>query len=129
MDYKEIFLKSYEYMDVDLIDGDCGKLCGYHCCRSRHENGKVLGIYFLPFEYENMQKGKGLIDESHLEIHTKIAYNLPVGIKKLYYGYCKDNKNCIRDIRPIQCRTFPFVPHLEEGSLAVTKYIMKSHAI
>lgn len=119
MMYKELFEEVYQLMNVNLIDGNCGELCNYHCCRPKHENGENLGIYFLPFEYEDMQKGKGLINESTLNVHTNKSYDLPDGIKKLYYGYCKDSLSCIRNIRPIQCRTFPFVPHIENNKLVI----------
>jgi len=115
--YKEIFEQAYELMDIDLIDGNCGELCNYHCCRSKHESGENLGIYFLPYEYEEMQKGKGLINESTLRVHTNKSYDLPCGIRKLFYGYCEDSRSCIRSIRPIQCRTFPFVAHIDKGEL------------
>lgn len=117
--YKKIFEEAYELMDISLIDGNCGELCDYHCCRSKHENGESLGIYFLPYEYEEMQKGKGLINESTLAVHTNKSYDLPYGLKKIFYGYCKDSSNCMRDIRPIQCRTFPFVPHIENGEIMI----------
>lgn len=104
-------------MDVNLIDGNCGELCNYHCCRRTLEDGEVLGIYFLPHEYKTIQKEEDLIDPDTLQVHTKKHYDLPDGIKQLYYGYCKDSKNCIRDVRPIQCRTFPFVPHIEGNKL------------
>ncbi|MBN2259942.1 MAG: hypothetical protein JW702_05335 [Clostridiales bacterium] len=119
MDYKGIFERAYRFMDVNLTEGNCGESCGYHCCRNIDESGKIFGLYFLPFEYELMQKGKGLIDESRTEVHTKIAYEMPKGVRKLYYGFCKDNKNCIRELRPIQCRTYPLVPHLESGVLSL----------
>ncbi|MGB3368470.1 MAG: hypothetical protein WBA54_13325 [Acidaminobacteraceae bacterium] len=115
--YKEIFEKAYELMNVNLIDGNCGELCNYHCCRSKHESGENLGIYLLPYEYEEMQKGKGLIDEATLKVHTNKSYDLPYGIKKLFYGYCQDSNSCLRDTRPIQCRTFPFIAHIDKGEI------------
>lgn len=119
MNYKEIFEQAYELMDIDLMDGDCGELCGYHCCRENHEDGSRMGIYFLPFEYETMHEDADLIDKKTLQIHTNKSYDLPKGIKRLFYGHCKDSKNCLRRIRPIQCRTFPFVPHLENDILYI----------
>jgi len=119
VEYKQIFLDAYEKMDVDLINENCGLLCNYHCCRSRGDDGKLLGIYLLPFEYELMQKNENLINKETLKVHTNKSYELPKGIKKLYYGYCNDSMNCIRKIRPVQCRTFPFVPHIEEDKLYI----------
>ncbi|BEP30033.1 hypothetical protein [Helicovermis profundi] len=117
MNNKEIFEKAYKYMDVTLTESNCGLLCNYHCCRAVDENGCALGIYFLPFEYNEIQKNEKLIDENSIEIHTRKVYDLPVGINKMFFGNCKDNTNCIRSLRPIQCRTFPFAPHIENGKL------------
>lgn len=117
MEYKEIFLKAYEAMSATIIDGNCGELCNGHCCRGAMENGEILGIYFLPFEYELMQVGENLIDAGTVEIHKKTEYEMPDGIEQLVYGFCRDVTQCIRELRPVQCRTYPFEPHLEDGKL------------
>jgi hypothetical protein len=119
MKYKDIFIQAYQAMDVSVMDGNCGSLCNGHCCRRTMENGQPLGIYFLPFEYECMQAGQALIDPDTVEFHTSDWYELPVGIDKLIYGFCRDNTKCIRELRPIQCRTYPLEAHIENGILSL----------
>ena len=53
--YKEIFENAYAMMNEPIIDGNCGALCGYHCCRRIDLTGERLGMYLLPLEYEYMQ--------------------------------------------------------------------------
>lgn len=113
--YKENFEKAYEYMDEPIINGNCGELCGYHCCRSKDDQGQRLGMYLLPLEYEYMQVGKA----TDFEIHTKEFHDMPPKIKKCYYIYCHEEVGCLRELRPIQCRTYPFEPHMEEGEFSL----------
>ena len=117
MEYRERYEKAYQAMSETMIDGNCGELCKGHCCRRIMENGEPLGIYFLPFEYEVMQAGKNLIEPSTLEIHKSDDFELPEGIEQLVYGFCRDITQCDRELRPIQCRTYPFEPHIENGEL------------
>ncbi len=114
-DYLTIFKKAYTLMDEAVIDGNCGESCDYHCCRRFDDDGKRLGMYLLPLEYEYMQAKVA----TNYELHTHKLYNLPPKIKKSYYIYCHLESGCLRDYRPIQCRTYPFEPHLENGALSL----------
>jgi hypothetical protein len=118
-DYQAIFEKAYQLMDEAIIAGNCGELCGYHCCRRMDEDGKRLGMYLLPLEYEYMQQEV----VTDYELHRQKQYDLPPKIKKAYYIFCHLAEGCLRDHRPIQCRTYPFEPHLEndEFSLVIEK--------
>lgn len=119
VDYKEVFEKAYQLMNEPIISGNCGELCGYHCCRPSDEAEEKLGMYLLPLEYEYMQSEV----VRDFEIHTSRLYEMPPKIKKLYYIHCHQDEGCLRDYRPIQCRTYPFEPHLENGvfSLVIEK--------
>ena len=119
MDYQAIFKKAYRLMDEAIIAGDCGEQCGYHCCRRIDVDGKRLGMYLLPLEYEYMQREV----VADYDLHRHRDYNMPPKIKKYYYIYCHLAEGCLRDHRPIQCRTYPFEPHLENGvfSLVIEK--------
>lgn len=114
-EYQQIFQKAYELMDQPLIEGNCGEICNHACCRTVGESGEKLGIYLLPFEFECMQKGK----VKDCKIHDKMLYETPPGIKKLYFVSCHDENTCMRDLRPVQCRTYPFEPHLMDGVLSL----------
>lgn len=114
-DYQAIFNKAYQLMDQAIIDGNCGEACDYHCCRRFDGDGKRLGMYCLPLEYEYMQDG--IVTD--YEIHSQKHYNLPPKIKKAYYIYCHLPKGCLRNHRPIQCRTYPFEAHLENGTFSL----------
>lgn len=114
-DYQAIFENAYQLMDQALITGDCGQLCGYHCCRRYDTDGRRLGMYLLPLEYEYMQEKV----VSDYEVHTYQDYDIPPKIKKSYYIYCHLAAGCLRDHRPIQCRTYPFEPHLENDVLTL----------
>lgn len=99
-------------MDQAIIEGNCGQLCNYHCCRS-HEADDSLGMYLLPKEYQAVQAD---LDVAY-EVHSSYQYELPKGIKKQYYIFCHNNSGCLRDNRPIQCRTYPLEAHYIEGEL------------
>ncbi|MDO9491376.1 hypothetical protein [Acetobacterium sp.] len=115
MDYQAIFIEAYHLMDEAIIAGNCGELCGYHCCRRNDGDGKRLGMYLLPLEYEYMQCAV----VTDYDLHSHLQYNIPPKIKKYYYIYCHLAKGCLRDHRPIQCRTYPFEPHLENGTFSL----------
>lgn len=108
MELKDIFEKAYKLMDERIIDGDCGKLCNYHCCRDFDIDGSKLGIYLYPLEFEIMQKNK----IKDYEVHNSKNYEMPPKTKKLFYIFCDD-----KCVRPLQCRTYPFEPHIEGGEL------------
>jgi hypothetical protein len=114
-DYQAIFEKAYDLMDETIIAGNCGECCGYHCCRRIDDKGKRLGMYRLPLEYEYMQCE--VVTDYHL--HNQNHYTMPPKIKKMYYIYCHLAHGCLRDYRPIQCRTYPFEPHLENGAFSL----------
>lgn len=120
--YKRIFDKAYQLMNEAVIDGNCGELCGFHCCRHSDPDGEKLGMYLLPLEFEYMQSAV----VKDFSVHRSVFYDMPPKIKKMYYIFCDEDKGCLRDFRPIQCRTYPFEPHIENGqfSLVIEKHQM-----
>lgn len=122
--YKEIFETAYRLMDEAIIDGNCGELCGYHCCRRSDAAGDHMGMYLLPLEYEYMQYDQA----TEFEIHSNLLYDMPPKIKKSYYIYCHEKEGCLRELRPIQCRTFPFEPHIENGEFSIVIEKEQIHA-
>ena len=113
MNHQEIYEKVYALMDTSIIDDNCGLLCNFHCCREEHESGERMGMYLLPYEYESIQTKVS----PEFEIHQNGDYDLPPKTKQLYYMFCDGARNCLREYRPIQCRTYPLEPHLIGGQL------------
>lgn len=113
---KKSIEKIYKTLDeVSPLDYDCGKLCNEICCTYDDEDkdGKV-GLYLIPGEelmYANSEE---------FELYTlnpdEIDY--PHSWKnKIYLVNCINPPRCNRKIRPIQCRTFPLIPHIsKDGS-------------
>ena len=106
---KDNYQKIYNLMSANpFADLDCGILCENACCKAQGEN---LGIYLLPGE-EQMYS---LEDEKWLvwEKHDPQDFDFPDSwIQTVYFVKCI--KECPRDKRPIQCRTFPLAPHLKD---------------
>lgn len=116
-EYKKIFEKAYAYMDETVIDGNCGELCNYICCNPDCNDGEEMGIYFMPYEYESLHKDNPIFDKEKIEYHNSEDYCLTEKIDYLLYGYCNSTFNCNRELRPIQCRTYPLIPHIKNKKL------------
>ena len=115
MNVEMILDKAYALMDQSVIEGNCGELCGNHCCRPLDEQGEKMGMYLLPYEYKYLKMKNGL-KGMVVEYHDQETFELPEGIEGMYYLFC-DEEKCLRGLRPIQCRTYPFEPHLVDGQL------------
>ena len=113
---RDDYLEIYEKLNrVSPIDEDCGGLCGARCCTAE-EAGREMGIYLLP--------GEDKVHDRHdrwLEWTVEDAedYDFPESWKgKVYFVRCGGPETCRREIRPMQCRSFPLLPHLtEDGEL------------
>lgn len=107
----------YRLLDrVSPVDYDCGTLCGAACCMVESEPDMEMGIYLLPGEDKiHRREGEGYrwTEESTEE------FEFPESWKgKVFFLHCMNPPHCQRSLRPIQCRTFPLLPHLtEEGEL------------
>lgn len=117
---KNTYKAIYRLLDkVSPIDGDCGKLCGAACCTcggdSQEQDGLdyELGMYLLPGEEKVFTK-----KEDWLKWNTEYAedYDFPDSwFGKIYFIRCKTPPVCERNKRPLQCRTFPLAPHIDEN--------------
>lgn len=117
---KNTFKAIYRLLDkVSPVNGDCGLLCGSICCTYEYENNdsdaddSSLGIYLLPGE-EKLFSGK----EDWLGWNWGYAedYEFPDSWHgKVYFLQCLKAPHCDRCMRPLQCRTFPLAPHLDEN--------------
>ena len=119
MEYRKIYLEAYQYMGEKVLEDDCGKLCNSHCCRTKTETGEKIGIYLMPYEFESIFQGTELEQRLKAQKHSNKVYYIPPGVKFLYYFHCDKEEGCFRELRPIQCRSYPFEPHLEKGKLSL----------
>lgn len=126
--YKELYEAAYEAMNASVLDIDCGTLCSHNCCRNDYENPEEFGVYLLPFEYEHFLKETGMIQKHQLAWHAAKDRFMPKALKGLNYYYCQVEKDCLRQYRPVQCRTYPLEPHLENGHLTLVVEKDQIHA-
>ncbi len=128
----------YRLLDrVSPVDFDCGSLCGSICCTCEYkpENmdpseytaasdvnaGEYMGLYLLPGEETvhldtsgslSVESSKWL-DWGHIMAED---YTFPESWNgKVYFIRCHGPEKCNRSMRPIQCRTFPLAPHIDES--------------
>lgn len=125
---KQTFKAIYRLLDrVSPVNGDCGQLCGAACCTCESEKSVSnspsthdcnadfsMGLYLLPGE-EKLFSGT----EDWLSWGWTMAeeYEFPESWHgKVYFLQCVTAPFCDRKNRPMQCRTFPLVPHLDENN-------------
>lgn len=114
--------------DATPLDIDCGSLCHAACCRNPETDACVpgdcpeedgdCGIYLLPGE-EVMQDRND--DWLKWEEDRTADYDFPASWPEtVLFVRCSGPEHCKRDRRPIQCMTFPLLPHLsEDGQLSM----------
>ena len=104
---------------VSPLDRDCGGLCGAACCTKEKENTD-MGIYLLPGEdkvHDKKDSWLSWISESAED------YDFPDSWRgKVFFVNCKGPNYCKREIRPMQCRTFPLTPHITEDGELILLY-------
>lgn len=127
---KKTYKAIYRLLDrVSPVDYDCGRLCGAACCTSSYrpddfeysaegdENAdNYMGLYLLPGEDKVFDES----DESWIDWGFIMAeeYEFPESWHgKVPFIQCKTAPDCPRSRRPIQCRTFPLAPHIDEEGL------------
>ena len=107
--------KIYRRLDkVSPVDFDCGKLCGEICCvfDSEEYPNEDLALFLMPGE-ELMYEGS---DEFELYYIDAKELDFPHSWKgDVCLVKCINPPRCDRSIRPIQCRTFPLVPHISKN--------------
>ena len=120
---KKTYIAIYRLLDgVSPLKTDCGLLCGAVCCTSGDGNegsggssSDEMGIYLLPGE-EKIFSG----DEDDF-IWGKLdtdEYEFPESWHgSVYFLGCKNAPFCDRRKRPIQCRTFPLSPYIDENGV------------
>lgn len=100
---------------------DCGTLCGSACCACNKE-AEDLGIYLFPGEHLLFQEERrphfDLSDwlewsnEDPRELGFPDSWTEPV-----YFLKCQTAPSCPRQLRPLQCRTFPLKPVIGDNGV------------
>lgn len=113
---KEIIKEIYEKLDkVSPVNFDCGKLCNEICCIYDEEDysNEDLAIYLLPGEESIIKEDENFEIEHVAAKRLKYPFSWKNGV---YLLKCKNPPKCNREFRPIQCRTFPLIPHITKNN-------------
>ncbi len=118
---KEEYEEIYRLWDtVSPVPFDCGLFCGALCCVDPGHEDDEMGLYLLPGEDKVHDKKDPWLSWSAEEAQE---YDFPPSWQgKVYFAMCKGPSGCKREKRPIQCRTFPILPHLTENGELVLIY-------
>lgn len=126
---KRSFQAIYRFLDYFCpIDGNCGDLCGCACCLCSTESGSdtpraqsdidadySMGLYLLPGEEQMFTGEEDWIKWGFLQAED---YDFPDSWSgRVPFFQCTTAPHCPREKRPLQCRTFPLAPHLDEDGL------------
>ena len=96
---------------------DCGTLCGNACCICKDATNDV-GIYLFPGEHLLLRESEKELDwltweeQDQKDIGFPDSWTAPV-----YFVNCKTPPLCPRNWRPLQCRTFPLKPVIDENGV------------
>lgn len=134
---KSTYKAIYRLLDkVSPLEFDCGLLCGAACCRDdqstddecctecsgsfpQEDGGPEdveLGMELLPGEDKIHDRNDGWLTWSDDEAEDMDYPDSWHG--RVFFVKCGGPDHCKREMRPIQCRTFPLAPHiLDDGSL------------
>ena len=109
---KRTYKAIYRLLDrVSPVPFDCGTICGAACCNAAYTD-EDMGIMLLPGEEKIHDKHADWLTWDSLSTDE---YELPGSWKgKIFFVRCKTPPHCPRHMRPMQCRTFPLTPHLDE---------------
>ena len=115
-DYEELYKLT---ANVSPRLEDCGRYCSQACCRT--DAGQ--GIYLLPGEHQ-LFSGQ----ESWLawDVQDCADYEFPDSWEgRVYFLHCSGQ--CDRNLRPIQCRTYPVAPHLtDDGRFVLVRETLET---
>ena len=115
---KRTYRAIYRLLDrVSPVPFDCGTICGAACCNAAAED-ESLGMMLLPGEDKVHDKKD---DWLSWEALISNEYEFPESWQgKIWFVRCKTPPHCPRHLRPVQCRSFPLLPHLsEDGELSL----------
>ena len=127
---KTTYKAIYSLLDrVSPVDFDCGILCGAACCLCDYapedieynaagdqNANEYMGLMLLPGEEKVFDKS----DDEWIEWGFLLAeeYDYPDSWHgRVPFIQCRTAPLCKREKRPIQCRTFPLSPHIDDDGV------------
>ena len=127
---KTTYKAIYSLLDrVSPVDFDCGILCGAACCLCDYapedieynaagdqNANEYMGLMLLPGEDKVFDKS----DDEWIEWGFLLAeeYDYPDSWHgRVPFIQCRTAPLCKREKRPIQCRTFPLSPHIDDDGV------------
>ncbi len=111
----EAIYRLLNHVETEVFD--CGTLCGSACCVCKDATNDV-GIYLFPGEHlllresEKEQDWLTWEEQDQKDIGFPESWTAPV-----YFVNCKTPPVCPRNWRPLQCRTFPLKPVIDENGV------------
>ena len=91
---------------------DCGTLCDAICCCVEDAN---VGIYLYPGEHLIHDRNADWLTWS---VDDASRFEFPDSWDgEVYFVNCIDPPHCPRKMRPLQCRTFPLMPYIDEDGI------------
>ena len=115
---KRTYRAIYRLLDrVSPVRFDCGTICGAACCTAAKYDDS-LGIMLLPGEDKVHDRNDGWLTWEPLITNE---YEFPESWDgKVWFVRCQTPPKCPREKRPIQCRSFPLLPHIsEDGEISL----------
>lgn len=102
---------------VETEPYDCGTLCGNACCICKDAK-KDVGIYLFPGEHLLLRESEKEADWLTWEEQDQKDIGFPESwTGPVYFANCKTPPVCPRKWRPLQCRTFPLKPVIDENGV------------
>lgn len=114
--WKAIYRLLYK---VSPVPFDCGAVCGAICCspedsiESKNLDSSDLGIYLFPGEFL-VHDDHSWIDWSFEDASDDVYPDSWSG--KVGFIKCKTPPKCPREKRPLQCRTYPVAPYIDDNN-------------
>jgi len=113
---REQYQRVYELLDAATpVPFDCGQVCGAVCCldQSGISDDEAFGIFLLPGEEIVHDQSNAWLEWQKEDCGD---YEFPDSwTGTVWFVKCSGPESCRRELRPVQCRTYPLAPYLDEN--------------